>query len=65
MRYWLNNQARLQVPGPEKIWARFNEFMAYNFDYLIEEGFSKHDIDNLPIDELMKQIKRWVKKNRD
>jgi hypothetical protein len=50
--------------GPDKVWRRFNEFMIANYDELtVARGFSDSDAVNLPIDELMIEMKAWVGKN--
>lgn len=58
VRNWLNNEARLQAAGPAKVWGQFNEFMARNYDSLSARGYSKKDIDNLPIAEFIKCMQR-------
>jgi hypothetical protein len=64
LRNWLNIQAQLRAPGPSKVWARFNEFMATNYDELTtNRGFSANDAANLPVDELLSEMKAWVGKN--
>lgn len=60
VRNWLNNVADLHAAGPSAIWARFNEFMADNYDHLKSRGFSDDDIQKLPIAELIDHIRDWV-----
>ena len=60
VRNWLNNEAQLNAHGPSKIWGAFNDFMAENYDKLINSGFSKKDIECLPVNELMNHMKTWV-----
>lgn len=62
VRNWLNNQSRLQAPGPARVWGGFLEFMADNYDALKRRGFSDRDIETLPIGELMECIAKWVKR---
>jgi hypothetical protein len=61
VRNWLNNEAKLRAPGPAEVWARFNEFMADNFDLLKLRGFSDADIERLPVSELIVCMQDWVK----
>ncbi|MCK6438839.1 MAG: hypothetical protein L6Q71_01400 [Planctomycetes bacterium] len=61
VRNWLNNEARLHAPGPAEVWARFNEFMAANYDVLKARGYSARDIKRLPIAELMTCAEEWVR----
>ena len=63
VRNWLNTQARLRSPGPAQIWARFNEFMADNYDALKARGFSDQDIESLPIPELIDCMENWIAEN--
>ena len=60
VRNWLNSQAKLRAPGPSQVWARFNEFMAANYDDLIARGFSKRDIERLPLNELITCMRDWL-----
>jgi hypothetical protein len=61
VRNWLNNTARLRAPGPSQVWGRFNDFMADNHKLLSAKRFSKRDIEELPISELLSCIRRWVR----
>jgi hypothetical protein len=64
VRNWLNGQAQLRAHGPDSVWARFNEFMTANYDELtVARGFSDSDAANLPIDELITEMKAWVGQN--
>jgi hypothetical protein len=60
VRNWIANQCRPRAPGPSKIWFAFNEFMAFNYDDLIGRGFSKEDIEKVPIPELIDSMQDWV-----
>jgi hypothetical protein len=64
VRNWLKNACRLRASGPAKIYGAFADFTAANFDQLTDEGFSKEDIDNLPIAELIECMESWVLENR-
>jgi hypothetical protein len=63
IRNWLNNEADLDADGPSKIWGAFNDFMAEDYDNLTSKGFSKKDIERLPVNELMNHMNQWVKNN--
>jgi hypothetical protein len=63
VRNWLNTEARLRAPGPAAVWARFNEFMADNYDALKLRGFSDKDVDRLPVGELIVCMQDWVEEN--
>lgn len=60
VRNWLNNHAHASAPGPARVWTAFLEFMSHNFDALKKRGFSDHDVETLPISELMTCIDEWV-----
>jgi hypothetical protein len=51
------------MPGPEAMWGRFIDFMATNYDILKSRGYSGHDIEKLPVSELIPQMKTWVAAN--
>jgi hypothetical protein len=63
VRNWLNSQAHLHAPGPSRVWSRFNDFMADNYDSLTDRGFSDRDIQRLPVDELITCMKAWLVEN--
>jgi hypothetical protein len=60
VRNWLNSQARVQAPGPARVWTAFLEFMSDNYDALTERGFSDRDVEILPVYELIGCIDEWV-----
>ncbi len=60
VRNWLTYTCGLHTDGPSRIWDAFNEFMGDNYDELIVRGFSKKDIERLPVPELITYMKRWV-----
>ncbi len=62
VRNWLNNEAKLHSPGPSKVWGRFIDFMANNYESLKARGYSDHDIENLPVAELILCIQNWMKR---
>lgn len=63
VRNWLDAQAGLHAPGPTKVWANFNDFMAWNYDKLKERHYSDQDIERLPVPDLIKCIKQWCAAN--
>ena len=60
VRDWLDQEARLDADGPSRLWDQFTDFMADNDDGLIARGFSRRDIDRLPISTLMRSMEAWV-----
>lgn len=60
VRNWLKGACKIKAVGPAKIWAEFTQFMADNYDALIEDGFSIDDIEELPIGELIERMQGWV-----
>jgi len=62
VRNWLNANAPERVVSPSQVWAAFNEFMSDNDADLTRNGFSRRDIKELAIDELMACMSQWVKK---
>ena len=63
VRNWLNSHASLNAVGPARIWGRFTDFMAENYDELKDRGFSDRDIVKLPVGELVGHMKVWLAAN--
>lgn len=59
VRNWLNTEAALDARGPSQIWGRFIDFIAYADDVLIAKGYSRRDVDRLPMAEWMKLMREW------
>lgn len=60
VRNWLDQEARLDADGPARLWDQFTDFMADNDDALIARGYSRRDIDRLPISTLMRSMEAWL-----
>lgn len=60
VRHWLQNVGDIRAPGPARIEAGFTEFMADIHDELGAQGFSAHDVTNLPIGELIQRMQDWT-----
>ncbi len=60
VRHWLVNDVGIDLPGPSALFDLFMQFMADNYDYLLEHGFNKDDIPGLPVPELIKYMREWV-----
>ncbi|MFN3816827.1 hypothetical protein [Brevundimonas sp.] len=60
VRDWLDQEARLDADGPARLWDQFTDFMADNDDTLVARGFSRKDIDRLPISTLMRSMETWI-----
>jgi len=60
IRNWLKNVCLEQAAGPALISSAFTDFMAHNFDALIQLGFSAEDIERLPVAELIQRMDDWV-----
>jgi hypothetical protein len=59
VRNWLNNEAKLDAHGPSFVWGRFTDFIADADDILLARGYSRRDIDRLPMAEWMQQMRAW------
>jgi hypothetical protein len=59
VRNWLNNEATLHAQGPTFVWGRFTDFIAETDDVLLGRGYSRRDIDRLPMAEWMQQMRAW------
>jgi len=60
VRNWLDQEAKLDADGPARLWDQFTDFIADNDDGLVERGYSRKDIDRLPISALMRNMEAWV-----
>jgi hypothetical protein len=60
VRNWLARVSNQTAPGPSRIWLSFSEFMAANYEDLIDEGFSAKEIERLPVKELIDRMEVWV-----
>lgn len=63
VRTWLNDEGHLGADGPAAIWARFNDFMADNLETLSARGFSRTDVRNIGIAELIVEMRAWIAAN--
>jgi hypothetical protein len=64
VRDWLVVEASLTALGASAVWAKFNDFMADDYDALIARGFSEKNIANQSMGELMPRMKTWVEAQR-
>jgi hypothetical protein len=62
VRDWLNNQARLNAPGPSRVWKAYNSFESWLYVDLKKQGYSNKDYKSLPTDEFMSKAQKWCKK---
>ncbi|WP_436355504.1 hypothetical protein [Brevundimonas sp. CEF1] len=60
VRNWLDTEAGLNIDGPTRLWDQFTDFVADNDDALVKRGFSRRDIDRLPLATLMQNMDDWV-----
>jgi len=65
VRNWLKNECKIDAPGPTLIWDSFNFFMADIYVDLLERGFSKENVDELPVPELIEYMQTWVAARSD
>ncbi len=63
VRDWLRNCCLDEAAPPARIASAFSDFMAENFDRLTARGFSKKDIAELQVFELMGYMESWVADN--
>jgi hypothetical protein len=54
------NEVGRDLPGPSGLYDKFSVFMGENFDRLMACGFTKEDIRDLQIAELMKYMLKWL-----
>lgn len=62
-RNWLVQEARGQPRPPAEIESRFDEFMWQNRTRLRTEGFTERDINRRPMNEIIGDMRRWIRQN--
>lgn len=61
IRNWLTNVAEIpEPPSPTAVWLAWVDFNAWLFGNLSEKGYSKIDIENISIKEIIKYINKWT-----
>ena len=65
VRNWLKNECKIDAPEPTLRWDSFNFFMADIYVDLLERGFSKENVDDLPVPELIDHMQTWVAAHAD
>jgi hypothetical protein len=64
IRNWFVETVGLKdIEGPTAIWYRFNDFTSDFNATRRAEGFSRADLDIMPIPEYLRFIKRWIGSN--
>jgi hypothetical protein len=63
LRNWLDTQTNMRAPGATKVWASFNEFMAWNYTQLKTRHYSDLDIEQLQVPELLRSARDWCAEN--
>jgi hypothetical protein len=64
VRNWLVQEAGARGPSGTKIWYAFNDFAEQLDDNLRQKGFSKSDINILPLLELLQYMNSWIRRNQ-
>ena len=60
VRHWLNDCIRGDGASPSQIWADFIEFISDKDADLARRGYTRQDIEGLPIRELMRYMRDWL-----
>jgi hypothetical protein len=60
VRNWLVQNAKIDTLGPNAMWTEYLEFMAFNADRLTSDGYSARDIEELPMNEFISGIRKWL-----
>jgi hypothetical protein len=60
VRHWLNGYIRGDAASPSQIWADFIEFISDKDADLARRGYTRQDIEGLPIRELMRYMRDWL-----
>jgi hypothetical protein len=63
VRNWISDNVRKNIRSATKIWQRYNKFLASFESSAKDEGFTKEDIDEMPVAEFIYFIKSWTEAN--
>jgi hypothetical protein len=64
IRNWFVETVGLKdIDGPTAMWYRFNDFTSDFNARRLAEGFSKDDLNIMPIPEYLRFIKKWIRSN--
>ena len=64
VRNWFVEAVKVNVCSPSIIWESFNEFMSDFYNKRKSEGFKSRDLQEMPMPELIKFMRCWIKANR-
>jgi len=59
VRNWIFENVRKNIRSGTKIWQRYNKFLSSFESSAKDEGFSKKDIDEMPVAEFIYFVKSW------
>lgn len=62
-RNWFAENGLRRIPSASSIWYSFNDFTTDFEEKRSKEGFSKRDLYDMPITEIMWHMKAWNQKN--
>jgi len=63
VRNWIFDNVRQGIRSGTKIWQRYNKFLSSFESSVKDEGFTKKDIDEMPVAEFIYFIKSWIDGN--
>ena len=63
VRNWLVQEAGAEGASGTEIWNKFNYFMADLDKTLLQRGFRRVDIDELPLSEFLRYMTDWIRRN--
>jgi hypothetical protein len=63
VRNWIFDNVRKDIRSATKIWQRYNKFLSSFESSVKDEGFTKKDIDEMPVTEIIYFIRSWIEGN--
>ena len=60
VRNWLAHEAKIEAPGPARIWSSYGDFQTYYWDRQLKAGFSEEDIKEFPTGALLPIMQEWM-----
>lgn len=64
VRNWFAQYKVRKLPGGTKIWYEYADFNSWLYDELTEQNYTKLDIKELPIIEVIAYMKEWITANK-
>lgn len=65
VRTWFSEQSHVGLPSASSVWDDYNIFQSDLYETKLKQGFTKKEIDNLPIVEFIYCIDSWITSQKE